>query len=254
MAGTAPLASPVWRNRQPAVEKIDAGPDRGCAAVTSAGRRCPLPLTTGRIVRHTSAREVDRDTQEDGMQMLVAGLALFLGTHAVSRLGGLKAAIQGRIGAQGYKGLYSLVSLAGFVLLVMGYGAYRAAGPIPVWTPPAWMSHLAFLLMLPAFVSLVAAYAPRGAIKAATLHPMLLSVKIWALAHLLANGDLGSILLFGGFLGWAVYSRVGQPKEPRERLPFGMGDWAAIGIGTVAWLVFALWLHPMLIGVSVMPM
>jgi uncharacterized membrane protein len=187
------------------------------------------------------------------MGLLVAGLALFLGMHGLTRVQGLRAALVGRLGANGYKGLYSLVSLAGFVMLVMGYGAYRAAGQIPVWTPPVGLAHAALLLTWPAMILLAAAYTPRGAIKAAVLHPMLLSVKVWAVAHLLANGDLGSMLLFGGFLVWAVYARVGQPREPREKLPFGRGDWIAVAAGTAVWAAFLFGLHRLLIGVPVMP-
>lgn len=187
------------------------------------------------------------------MELLVTGLAVFLGMHGFTRLRGPRAALVARLGANGYRGLYSLVSLAGFVLLVMGYGAYRTAGPVPVWDPPVWLGHVAILLTLPAFVLLAAAYTARGAIKAATLHPMLLAVKLWASAHLLANGDLGSILLFGGFLGWAVLARIGQPEAARERLAFGTGDWIALGAGIVAWTGFALWLHPVLIGVPALP-
>lgn len=187
------------------------------------------------------------------MVMFLVGLVLFLGMHSLSRQRGLRDALVGRLGAGGFKGLYSLVSLAGFVLLVMGYGAWRAAGPPQIWSPPSFFGHIALLLMIPAMVFLVAAYAPRGAIKARVLHPMLLSVKVWALAHLLANGDLATMLLAGTFLAWAVYARVGQPKEPREAVPFGLGDWIAIGGGLAAWAAFAFWLHPLLFGVAVMP-
>jgi uncharacterized membrane protein len=186
------------------------------------------------------------------MELMVAGLAVFLGMHGFTRVQGLRAALVGRIGANGYKGLYSLVSLAGFVMLVMGYGAYRAAGQIAVWTPPVALMHVAWLLTWPAMILLVASYAPRGAIKAAVLHPQLLSVKVWAVAHLLANGDLGSMILFAGFLAWAIYARVGQPKEPRETLPFGRGDWIALAAGTALWAGFLVGLHRILIGVPLM--
>jgi uncharacterized membrane protein len=172
-----------------------------------------------------------------------------------------RAALIGRIGEGPYKGLYSLLSLAGVVLIAIGFGRYRAAGYVPVWDPPVWTRHLALLLVWVAFVCLAAAYLP-GRIKQALKHPMLAGVKIWALAHLLANGDLGSILLFGSVLAWAVAARIsakrrdeakphGAPLEP----PAGWrNDALAVALGTAAYVVFAIWLHPALIGVPALPM
>ena len=117
------------------------------------------------------------------------------------------------------KGLDPLVSLLGVVLIAVGFGRYRAAGYIPVWDPPTWTRHLALLLVWFAFVSVAAAYLP-GRIKARLKHPMLTGVKIWALAHLLANGDLGSILLFGAILVWAVLARI-SAKRRDEGPPHG---------------------------------
>ncbi len=194
------------------------------------------------------------------MTLLVLGLILFLGTHAFSMARGPRAALVGRIGEGPYKGLYSVLSLAGIVLVSVGYGQYRASGYVPVWDPPVWTRHLALLLVWFAFVFFAAAYLP-GRIKRALKHPMLAGVKVWALAHLLANGDLGSILLFGSFLAWAVLARIsvkrrdvaaqhGGPAAP----PAGLrNDGLALAIGTVAHLAFVVWLHPLLIGVSVLP-
>nr|WP_281381355.1 NnrU family protein [Microvirga lupini] len=192
--------------------------------------------------------------------MLVLGLVIFLGTHSFSMARAPRAAIIGRIGEGGYKGLYSLLSLAGIVLVSIGYGQYRAAGYIPVWDPPVWTRHLALLLVLVAFICFVAAYLP-GYIKARLKHPMLAGVKIWAFAHLLANGDLGSILLFGSFLVWAVLARISAKRRDvaaqhgGTAAPAGWrNDILAVVIGTAVYLAFVFWLHPWLIGVPVLPM
>jgi uncharacterized membrane protein len=191
------------------------------------------------------------------MFLLILGLLLFLGTHLFTTQRGARASLRERFGANGYKIGYTVLSLAGLVLVVVGYGDYRAAGYIDVWTPPRALSHVALLLMMPVFVLLAAAYAP-GLIKRAVRHPMLAAVKFWALAHLLANGDLGSMLLFGGFLAWAVFARISiKQREASEGAPdfsamkFGRGDLVAIIGGLAAYGVFAFVLHPLLIGVAV---
>jgi uncharacterized membrane protein len=194
------------------------------------------------------------------MTLLILGLVLFLGAHAFSMARGARASVIARIGEGPYKGLYSLVSLAGVVLISIGYGQYRAGGYIPVWDPPVWTRHLALLLVWVAFVCFVAAYLP-GHIKRRLKHPMLAGVKIWALAHLLANGDLGSILLFGSILAWAVMARISVKRRdvaaqhggPAAR-PAGLhNDVLALVIGTAAYVAFVYWLHPILIGVPVLP-
>jgi uncharacterized membrane protein len=194
------------------------------------------------------------------MTLLIIGLIVFLGTHAFSMARGQRAAVIKKIGEGPYKGLYSLLSLTGIVLIAIGYGQYRAGGYIPIWDPPVWTRHLALLLVWFAFVLVVAAYLP-GHIKHRLKHPMLAGVKVWAFAHLLANGDLGSILLFGSILVWAVLARIsakrrdvaaqhGGPAAP----PAGFrNDVLAIAIGTVVYLAFVVWLHPLLIGVPVLP-
>ena len=194
------------------------------------------------------------------MALLVLGLLLFLGTHAFTMARGARAAAVARLGEGPYKGLYSLLSLAGVVLIAIGFGRYRAAGYIQVWDSPIWTRHLALILVWAAFVAFTAAYLP-GRIKTALKHPMLVGVKIWALAHLLANGDLGSILLFGAILAWAVMARISVKRRDEVRphagpaaAPAGLrNDLLAAGIGTAAYLAFALWLHPRLIGVPVLP-
>ncbi|WP_201860243.1 NnrU family protein [Microvirga soli] len=194
------------------------------------------------------------------MTLLVIGLVLFLGTHSFSMARERRAAIIGRIGEGPYKGLYSLLSLAGIVLVSIGYGQYRAGGYISVWDPPVWTRHLALLLVLIAFICFVAAYLP-GHIKARLKHPMLAGVKIWAFAHLIANGDLGSILLFGSFLVWAVLARISVKRRDvaaqhgGTAAPAGWrNDILAVAIGAGVYLAFVFWLHPWLIGVSVLPM
>ena len=195
------------------------------------------------------------------MAILVLGLAIFLGTHAFTMARAPRAALISRLGEGPYKGAYSLVSLLGIVLIAVGFGRYRAAGYIDVWNPPVWTRHLALLLMWPAWVMVVAAYLP-GRIKRTLKHPMLAGVKLWALAHLLANGDLGSILLFGSILAWAVLARISVKRRRDEVRDHGgpvaepagwRNDVLALAIGTILWFAFARWLHPLLIGVPVLP-
>lgn len=193
------------------------------------------------------------------MPLLVLGLVLFLGTHAFTMARGPRAALIGRLGEGGFKGLYSLLSAAGLVLIGVGFYQYRAAGYIPVWEPPVFTRHLALLLMLVSFI-LLAASRPSH-IRAFAKHPMLLAVKVWATAHLISNGDLGSILLFGAFLAWAVAARIAVKRRDRAAgvvaggpAPQGWrNDVVAVVAGTLVWFVFARWLHMLLIGVSPWP-
>lgn len=192
------------------------------------------------------------------MLLLILGLVLFLGMHVVTMKRDLRARLIERIGAGGYKGLYSAVSIFGFVLLIYGYGLQRAAGYTVVWEPPVWTRHLALLLNLPIFILLAVGKRPSWLLSRVK-HPMLLAVKIWATAHLLANGDLGSMLLFGSFLAWAVMARISVKRRPEEiarstamaKVAFGRGDVIAIVAGLTLYVVFAIWLHPLLIGVPV---
>jgi uncharacterized membrane protein len=194
------------------------------------------------------------------MTLLILGLILFIGTHSFTMARRARAKLRERLGEGGYKALYSLLSLAGIVLIAVGYGRYRQAGYIPVWDPPAFTRHLALLLVWFAFVAFAAAYLP-GRIKSTLKHPMLAGVKIWALAHLLANGDLGSILLFGSLLAWAVAARISVKRRDEvtahagpAAAPSGLrNDAVAIVVGTLAYLAFVVWLHPLLIGVPVLP-
>ena len=183
------------------------------------------------------------------MILLILGLILFLGSHAFTRVRSMRDPVAAKLGAGPFKGLYSLIALSGFVLIIIGYGQYRAAGYIEVWSPPAFLKHLAYLLMMPVFVFLIAAYAP-GKIKSAIVHPMLAAVQFWALAHFLVNGDLGSMLLFGGFLAWGIFARARLGKAVRIKVAWSMGDTISIVGGLAAWVVMLMWLHPILIGVS----
>ncbi len=185
---------------------------------------------------------------------LIIGLVIFLGGHIVTRLTGIRQRLVDHFGPNMYRALYSLVALMGVAMIAHGFGVYRAAGYIPVWTPPRFLSHIAVLLIIPAFILLAATYLP-GLIKAKAKHPMLAGVKLWATGHLLANGDLGSILLFGSFLAWAVYARIALKRAgaPTYPAPSGMvrNDWIAIGIGTLVAALFIMGLHRKLIGVGI---
>ena len=189
------------------------------------------------------------------MTLLLLGLALFLGVHSTRIVAdGWRTATIARVGEKPWKGIYSLLSIAGFVLLVIGYGAARQS-PVVLFAPPVWTRHLAALLTIPAFVLLVAAYVPGNAIKRAIGHPMVAGVKVWALAHLLANGTLADVLLFGTFLAWAVLSFIAARRRDRAAgttYPAGPGSRTAITVvvGLVAWAVFAFALHRPLIGVA----
>lgn len=185
---------------------------------------------------------------------LVLGLVLFLGVHSTRIVGeGFRSAQIARLGVNGWKALYSLASIAGFVLIVWGYGQARQQ-PVVLWATPAAMRHLAALLTLPAFVLLVAAYVPGNRIKSRLHHPMVLGVKLWALAHLLANNTLADLLLFGGFLVWAVLSfRAARARDRAAGTVYPAGRTAptlvTLVVGVAVWVGFAFWAHEAWIGV-----
>lgn len=192
------------------------------------------------------------------MLYLILGLVIFLGVHSVEIFSPtFRSAAVARLGEKPYKGVYALLSIIGFVLLIWGYGLARQH-PILVYAPPLWMRHLTLLLMLPVFPLLLAAYLP-GRIKAAVKHPMLASVKLWAFAHLLANGMLADVLLFGGFLLWAVADRISVKRRAVLRPlpgppPSKFNDVIAVVGGLVLYVVFVFWLHLKLIGVAPLAM
>jgi uncharacterized membrane protein len=189
------------------------------------------------------------------MILLLIGLVVFLGTHSLRIFAdGWRTQQVARLGEMPWKALYALVALAGFVLIVIGYGDARLA-PVVLWTPPLWTRHVAALLTVPAFILLVAAYVPGTRIKARVGHPMLLGTKFWALAHLLANGNLADVVLFGSFLAWAVVLFIKSRRRDRASgttyPALGASrDAIAVVVGLVAWALFAFVLHVMLIGVA----
>jgi uncharacterized membrane protein len=186
---------------------------------------------------------------------MILGLILFLGVHTLTTQRELRAGVVASMGESGYKIAYALVSVAGLALVTWGFANYRATGWIDVWNPPTAFKHITVALMLPAVILVVASYI-RGRIYTTLKHPMLTGVKLWAAAHLLANGDLGSIILFGSFLAWAVFDRISLKRRPDAGAPpipvGGPGnDLIAIAIGVVAYLALAFAFHPVVIGVAV---
>ncbi len=190
------------------------------------------------------------------MLVLVIGLVVFFAIHLLPSNVAMRDGLIGRFGLSGYKAIFGIVSLVGFALIVIGFAKLQMhPGKNPqLWVPPLWTRHLAAALMLPAMIALVAAYVP-SRIHTALKHPMLVAIKIWALAHLLANGDLASLVLFGSFLAFAVYDRISVKK--RHALgPLGekTGPWyndlIVLGAGTALYVVILLWAHQLVIGVS----
>jgi uncharacterized membrane protein len=187
------------------------------------------------------------------MAMLILGLAVFLGLHSIAFVApGLRARAVAKLGEGPWKGLYAALSIIGLVLLVLGFAQARAA-PVILYTPPVWMRHVTFLLMLPVFPLILAAYFP-GRIKAAMKHPMLAAVKFWALAHLLSNGGLADVLLFGGFLAWAVIDRISFKRRPPQRIATAparaFNDVLSVVVGLGLYVFFIAWAHERLFGVS----
>lgn len=190
------------------------------------------------------------------MTILLLGLVLFLGVHSLRALApGLREAGIARFGVGGWKGLYSLLAIAGFVLMVFGYGEARE-NPVLLWTPPVWLRHVVALFTLPAFVLLVAAYVPNNHFRARLGHPMLLAVKLWALGHLLAVGWLHGIVLMAAFLTWAVIAFAAARRRDRAAgvaptTPASVSMSAlCVILGAGAWGLFALHLHARWIGVA----
>lgn len=187
------------------------------------------------------------------MLILILGLVIFIGAHLVPTRPALKASLVGRVGAGGYKGAFSLASLLGLVLIVWGYGLARSEGAFVLWDAPVWTRHLAATLMIPVFPLLFATYLP-GRIKAAVKHPMLTAVKLWALSHLIANGTVPDLLLFGGLLAYAVFDRISVKRRgvpnPAPVAGWTRNDTIALVGGLVVYVAFVLRLHVWLIGVS----
>lgn len=187
------------------------------------------------------------------MAMLIAGLVIFLGIHSLSIVNEpLRNRLSNSMGEWPFKGTYSVVSLLGLVLIVIGYGAARLE-PTVLYTPPGWLRHVAMLLLIPVFPLLFATYFP-GRIKATLKHPMLVAVKLWALAHLLANGMLHDVLLFGAFLAWAVVDRISMKRRTQRAIitmpKSGANDAIAVIGGLAVYFITVFWAHQWLIGVS----
>ena len=190
-----------------------------------------------------------------GLLVMIVGLVLFFGVHTLTTQRALRARAIGSMGEGGYKIGYSLVSAVGLALIIWGFANYRATGWIDVWNPPTAFKHITVALMLPAVIMVVASYI-RGRIYTTLKHPMLTGIKLWAASHLLANGDLGSIILFGSFLAWAVYDRISlKHRSDAGAPPIPVGgpgnDLIAIAVGLVAYLALAFAFHPVVIGVPV---
>lgn len=189
------------------------------------------------------------------MTLLIIGIIVLIGIHLVPACPAWRDRLIERFGLIGYRTLFSVVSTLGLILLIYGFAH---APHVSVWTPPSWTRHIAMLLMLPVFPLLLASYLP-GDIKAKVRHPMLAAIKFWALAHLIANGDLASIILFGSFLAFAVFDRIALKRRSGGDLPFvpnpataRRNDIIAIVGGLALYVAFLVWLHPLLIGVPVL--
>jgi uncharacterized membrane protein len=193
------------------------------------------------------------------MMVLIVGLILFLGIHLVPTSPELRDGLKERIGEIPYKVIFSLLSLVGLVVIVLGYHKLQLhPGKNPIlWEPPIWTRHIAVALMLPAMILLVASVIP-SRIRTAVRHPMLIAIKTWAFAHLIANGDLGALLLFGSFLAFAVYDRISVKKRGAQG-PLGSAPSSAINdvivvvLGVALYAALLLGGHQWLIGVSPMP-
>lgn len=190
-----------------------------------------------------------------GFALLILGLIVFLGIHVLTTRRGLRASLIAQLGEGGYKAAFSLIAVIGIVLIAKGFSLYRATEWVDVWYPPVALRHIAVALMLPAVILVVASFI-RGNIFAKLKHPMLAGVKLWALAHLLANGDLGSIILFGSVLAWAVFDRISlkrriDPGAPPIAVGGAANDVIAVAVGIVVYLALAFAFHPIVIGVPV---
>lgn len=188
-----------------------------------------------------------------GLPVLILGLVVFLGTHVFVTFRDRRAALIARLG-HGYRALFAVVSILGLALIVWGYANYRAQGAIPIWSPPGFMRHVTIGLMLFAAIFITAAFIPSH-IRSKLKHPMLASIKTWALAHLLSNGDLASILLFGSFLAWGVYARIAAKKRGDLGAATAPAGWTndiiVVVVGIAVFLGLGYAFHPFVIGVAV---
>ncbi len=189
-----------------------------------------------------------------GLAVLILGLAIFLATHLFVTRREARAAAIARLGKPVYHGLFGLVSVIALAMIVWGFAEYRAHGWIDIWQPPAFMRHITVLLMLFSVILLTAVFIPSH-IKARAKYPALAAVKLWAFGHLLSNGDLGSILMFGTFLAWAVLARISAKKRTDEVMPVAPAGWTndliVVAVGIAIYLALGYVFHPVVIGVPV---
>jgi len=189
------------------------------------------------------------------MTILIIGIVIFLGVHTFASFRETRTRLIERFGFQNYRAVYSTVAAVGLGLIVYGFHLYRADGLIPLWTPPHWTRHLAMPLVWIAFIALASRRAPPSRIRGWLRHPTLVAVKSWAAAHLLVNGDLGGMILFGSFLAWAVFDRIAVKRRgdlgASGLAAFTRGDAIAVGVGTILYVI-VLVLHPWLFGVPVL--
>jgi uncharacterized membrane protein len=189
-----------------------------------------------------------------GLLILIIGLVVMLGAHVFVTFRAARANLMAQLGQNGYRALFSIIAIVGLALVIWGYGEYRAHELVQVWSPPAFMRHITVGLMLIAVIVFTAYFIPSH-IKLWVKHPMLTGIKTWAFAHLLSNGDLGSILLFGAFLAWGVYARIAAKKRGdlgATTAPAGwINDIIVVVLGIVIFLALGYAFHPMVIGVPV---
>jgi uncharacterized membrane protein len=189
------------------------------------------------------------------MTLLIIGIVVMIGIHLVPAFPDVRERLIGELGQNFYRLLFSVVSTLGLVLLIYGFAK---APVVQIWSPPYWTRYAALVLMVPVFILIIAAYLP-GEIKAKVRHPFLVAIKIWALAHLIANGDLASIILFGSFLAYAVFDRIALKRRPATDLVTApevgpkRNDVIAMVGGLLLYVGFLVWLHPLLIGTAPLP-
>ena len=188
------------------------------------------------------------------MKLMLLGLLVFLGTHAFTTMRVARAGVVAKIGEASYRVLYSVVSIVGVVMIGWGFAAWHAEGSPQLWYPPLWTKHLAIALMLFASICFAAAYPPTH-IRIWLKHPMLVGIKTWAVAHLIANGDLAGIVLFGTVLAWAVWSRISMKWRPASVYPAPrwVADAVALVGGGVLFVLLAALFHPYVVGLKVLP-
>ncbi len=208
------------------------------------------------LLRYAKVKSPHQQATVVPMLQLIIGLVLFLGSHSIAILApAWRERMIARLGKNGWRGLYTLVSIVGFALLIWGYGIARAE-PTVLYVPPAWLRYVAALLILPAF-PLVFAFLLPSRLRVLAKHPLLLATKLWAFAHLLVNGGLAEVLLFGSFLVWAIADRISVKHRPPKAVAAPpaskVNDAIAILAGLALYVLFMASLHMKIIGVPVFP-